>query len=167
MKKSLYVIGIVAITTVAMVGVCSLTSCSDDEPSEASKIAEYIVGTFHYETRTRIYLNNPTDTIFEDFINSPDGHQYYDVYGPDGRLVVYETQNKNLLFVRKYNYIVRNDSIFSENEETKLNVHVVEANDSILRFESTRVQDGTPYLLKTRSRRCNLPEWLKKQIGEQ
>ena len=152
----------------AMVIACSLTSCTGGtrQTSVDSDIEKSIIGTFHYETMTRTVLDNPVDTMVRNFIVPPDEHQYYDVYRPDGVLMVYETQNDSLLFIREYRYIVRNDSIFAENAEKKLNVRVVNATDSILQFDYTRVQNDTTYHFQTTSRRTELPAWLKKQIKQ-
>ena len=155
-------------TVMSLIAFFSLTSCNGEKhpTSVDTDMDKTIIGTFHYETMTRTVLDNPTDTLFRDFTCNPEEHQYYDVYLPDSVLMVYETQNDSLLFIREYRYIFRNDSIFAENDEKKLNVRVVNATDSILQFDYTRVQNDTTYHFQTTSRRTELPAWLKKQINQ-
>ena len=146
----------------------TLSSCErSSKPASAGLDMENsIIGTFHYETMNRTILDAGTDTLRHSFTDTPDGYQYYDVYRPDSVLEFYAIRNDSLMFTREYHYILRNDTIFAENDEKRLSVHIVNATDSTLCFNYTREQNDTTYYFQTTSRRAELPDWLKKQIKQ-
>ena len=146
----------------------TLSSCanSSKQKTAGDNLENRIIGTYHYATMSRTILNGATDTLRMDFVENPGEVQYYDVYRPDSVLEFYATINDSLIFEREYRYTLRNDTLFAENDEKKLWVHIVNATDSTLCFSYTRDQNDTTYYFRTTSRRADLPDWLKKQLTQ-
>ena len=163
MKSSLQIVGAVIIAAVA------LSSCagSSNQAAADKEVDKNIIGTYHYETMAYTVLGAAADTTRRDFVEEPEGDQYYDVYRPDSVLEFYVTRNDSLLLSREYRYIFRNDTIFAENDEKSMTVHVANATDSTLCFDYTRDHNDTTYYFRTKSRLTELPDWLKKQIKRQ
>lgn len=161
MKRLLYAIGVAAIASAAIVscnGNNKATSVSHEDQSLP------ILGTWRYASMTYIVSGDKTDTVST--VYGPDTIQIYDVYRPDSILESYVTLRDSILMQTRMHYIFRNDSILAENEKKKVQVHVANATDSTLNFDFTLADGDKTAFCETLSERCELPTWLKREIGK-
>lgn len=150
----------------ALLAASVLTSCSGPANNETYKTHE-ITGTWHYEIMSRTVQGAGADTLREVFAEDNKGiEHFYDVYRPDSILEFYVTKGDSLVAQREYRYSLRNDTIFAEDKEKKMTVHVADVTDSTLCFDYTREKNDTTYYFTTKSRRSELPEWLTKQLDK-
>lgn len=159
MKRLLYAFGMAAITSAILV------SCNGNNKKDCQEsLSLPIFGTWRYASMTYIVSGDKPDTVST--VYGPDSIQIYDVYRPDSILESYVTFKDSILRQTQMHYIFRNDSIIAENDKKKVEVHVANATDSTLNFDFTlTVGDKTAYC-ETLSERCELPAWLKREIGK-
>ncbi len=159
MKRFLYAISMAAITSAVLVS-CNGNNKKDTQES----LSLPILGTWRYASMTYIVSGDKPDTIST--VYGPDTIQIYDVYRPDSILESYVTLKDSILRQTQMRYIFRNDSILAENVEKKVQVHVANATDSTLNFDFTLTEGDKTAYCETLSERCELPAWLKREIGK-
>lgn len=161
MKRLLYAIGVAAIASAAIVscnGNNKATSVSHEDQSLP------ILGTWRYASMTYIVSGDKTDTVST--VYGPDTIQIYDVYRPDSILESYVITAGFVLMRHVCTISSAMNSILAENEKKKVQVHVANATDSTLNFDFTLADGDKTAFCETLSERCELPTWLKREIGK-
>ena len=156
MKRLFYAIGLAVLVS------CNGNNKETSDNQESQSLP--ILGTWRYASMAYTVSGDKPDTVSTVF--GPDTIQIYDVYRPDSILESYVTLKDSILRQTRMRYIFRNDSILAENEEKKVQVHVANATDSTLCFDFILTDGDKTASCETLSERCELPAWLKREIGK-
>ena len=157
--------GVIILTTMFF---AIFASCRWNTEAETSdKLKERmstILGTWRYASMTCVMSGNKLDTVSTIF--GPDTIQIYDVYRCDSILESYVTLDDSILLHTQMRYVFRNDSIIADNKEKSVQVQVMNATDSTLIIAFPLGNGDKTAYCQTLSKRCELPEWLKRKINK-
>lgn len=145
MKHLLYVTLLVSV----------FTACQH-RPQKAVQEVPSLFGTWHYELMTWSPVDDTANTTQKTSLN--DTLQNYDVFKEDSTLISYTFRNDSVISKRVYKFEVRNDSIYVKNDSFSTFTQILELTDSTLWMGYTEMENDTVWVMKTLSRKCQLPQ---------